>query len=147
MISMEYANAYTEVLEILKFIPKTDYNKIPQDMIKVFSDNQNKNYIFNYNPLQSLDDQNVSKKAKLIISILFRDYWAQDNQRAKILNKEKIDRMRFEKEKQEKYNVNNLFKNKQENLQNSESNTSLIEVKEKNFLPKIIEKIINLFRK
>lgn len=37
MISMEYANAYTEVLEILKFIPKTDYNKIPQDMIKVFS--------------------------------------------------------------------------------------------------------------
>lgn len=147
MISMEYANAYTEVLEILKFIPKTDYNKIPQDMIKVFSDNQNKNYIFNYNPLQSLDDQNVSKKAKLIISILFRDYWAQDNQRAKILNKEKIDRMRFEEEKQEKYNVNNLFKNKQENLQNSESNTSLIEVKEKNFLPKIIEKIINLFRK
>lgn len=147
MISMEYANAYTEVLEILKFIPKTDYNKIPQDMIKVFSDNQNKNYIFNYNPLQSLDDQNVSKKAKLIISILFRDYWAQDNQRAKILNKEKIDRMRFEKEKQEKYNVNNLFKNKQENLQNSESNTSLIEVKEKNFLQKIIEKIINLFRK
>ena len=147
MISMEYANAYTEVLEILKFIPKTDYNKIPQDMIKVFSDNQNKNYIFNYNPLQSLDDQNVSKKAKLIISILFRDYWAQDNQRAKILNKEKIDRMRFEEEKQEKYNVNNLFKNKQENLQNSESNTSLIEVKEKNFLQKIIEKIINLFRK
>ena len=147
MISMEYANAYTEVLEILKFIPKTDYNKIPQDMIKVFSDNQNKNYIFNYNPLQSLDDQNVSKKAKLIISILFRDYWAQDNQRAKILNKEKIDRMRFEEEKQEKYNVNNLFKNKQENLKNSESNTSLIEVKEKNFLQKIIEKIINLFRK
>ncbi len=147
MISMEYANAYTEVLEILKFIPKTDYNKIPQDMIKVFSDNQNKNYIFNYNPLQSLDDQNVSKKAKLIISILFRDYWAQDNQRAKILNKEKIDRMRFEEEKQEKYNVNNLFKNKQENLQNSERNTSLIEVKEKNFLQKIIEKIINLFRK
>ena len=147
MISMEYANAYTEVLEILKFIPKTDYNKIPQDMIKVFSYNQNKNYIFNYNPLQSLDDQNVSKKAKLIISILFRDYWAQDNQRAKILNKEKIDRMRFEEEKQEKYNVNNLFKNKQENFQNSERNTSLIEVKEKNFLQKIIEKIINLFRK
>ena len=147
MVDIQYANAYTEVLEILKFIPKTDYNKIPQDMIKVFSDNQNKNYIFNYNPLQSLDDQNVSKKAKLIISILFRDYWAQDNQRAKILNKEKIDRMRFEEEKQEKYNVNNLFKNKQENLQNSESNTSLIEVKEKNFLQKIIEKIINLFRK
>ena len=46
MISMEYANAYTEVLEILKFIPKTDYNKIPQDMIKVFSDNQNKNKFF-----------------------------------------------------------------------------------------------------
>lgn len=62
MISMEYANAYTEVLEILKFIPKTDYNKIPQDMIKVFSDNQNKNYIFNYNPLQSLDDQMYQKK-------------------------------------------------------------------------------------
>ena len=136
MISMEYANAYTEVLEILKFIPKTDYNKIPQDMIKVFSDNQNKNYIFNYNPLQSLDDQNVSKKAKLIISILFIN--SHEKQEREISEKNDL----LMKEKQEKYNVNNLFKNKQENLQNSESNTSLIEVKEKNFLQKIIEKII-----
>ena len=29
MISVEYANAYSEVLEILKYISKEDYEKIP----------------------------------------------------------------------------------------------------------------------
>ena len=33
-ISIEYANAYTEVLEILSKMSKNDYNKIPRDMIQ-----------------------------------------------------------------------------------------------------------------
>ena len=38
MISSEYANAYTEVLEILKYIPKEDYNKIPKETLEYSRD-------------------------------------------------------------------------------------------------------------
>ena len=36
MIDIEYANAYSEVLEILKYIPIKDYNKIPKNKIELF---------------------------------------------------------------------------------------------------------------
>ena len=42
MVNVEYANAYSEVLEILKFISKEDYEKIPASKIELFKLNQNK---------------------------------------------------------------------------------------------------------
>ena len=89
MVSVEYANAYSEVLEILKFISKEDYNKIPANKIELFKLNSNKEYKFTYSPNKTLDEQNVSKRAKAIIGILFRDYWATEVQRDKIIRKQK----------------------------------------------------------
>lgn len=86
MISVEYANAYSEVLEVLKFISKEDYEKIPNSKIEIFEANQNKEYIFEYDPNKTLEEQNVSKIAKAIIGLLFRDYWSTDEQKDKIIN-------------------------------------------------------------
>ena len=94
MVNVEYANAYSEVLEILKFISKEDYNKIPANKIELFKLNSNKEYKFTYSPNKTLDEQNVSKRAKAIIGILFRDYWATEVQRDKIIRKKKNDRLR-----------------------------------------------------
>ena len=51
MENIEYANAYSEVLEILKNISKEDYEKVPSEKIDLFEKNANKNYIgvFEYN--------------------------------------------------------------------------------------------------
>ena len=40
MVDINYANAYTEVLEILKYIPKEDYNKIPKNKIELYETNK-----------------------------------------------------------------------------------------------------------
>ena len=109
MVNIEYANAYSEVLEILNHIPKADYNKVPSNMIELFTTNQNKDYRFSYNINKTLNEQNVSKIAKTIIAILFRDYWATPYQRERIEAKEKYDRQKTEEEKREKYNADNLF--------------------------------------
>lgn len=112
MISDEYANAYSEVLEILRYISVEDYNKIPKDKIELFETNSNKNYKFEYNPQKTLDEQKVSKIARTIIAILFRDYWANEKQRNKILVKEQGDRHKLEKLKENLYNPNDLFNSK-----------------------------------
>ena len=101
MAENQYAIAYSEVLEILKYISKEDYNKIPQEKLNVFKTNASKDYKFKYNPEKTLDEQNVSKKAKAIIGLLFRDYWATESQRQKIIRKQNYDRKKIEKEKQE----------------------------------------------
>lgn len=116
MISVEYANAYSEVLEILKYISKEDYEKIPNSKIELFETNYNKDYIFKYNPNKTLDEQNVSKTAKAIIAILFRDYWATEIQKEKIISKQNYDRMKLEGERKARYNSNNLFKNNEKRL-------------------------------
>lgn len=143
MINIEYANAYSEVLEILKYISDEDYQKIPKDKIFLFEHNSNKEYHFNYNPEKTLDEQNVSKITKGIIAILFRDYWATPMQRGKIISKQQKDRMQQERLKRENNCTDNIFKNKKQNNikeETSAENTSMIQYKESLF-KKIINKI------
>ena len=99
MADIQYANAYTEVLDILKYISKEDYEKIPKSKIKVFEENSNKNYSFTYDENKTLDEQNVSEIAKAIIAILFRDYWATKEQRYVIIKKQQEIMAKFEQNK------------------------------------------------
>lgn len=147
MVSVEYANAYSEVLGILKFISKEDYDKIPESKIELFKVNSNKEYNFVYNPEKTLEEQNVSKRAKAIIGLLFRDYWATEVQREKIINKQKNDRLILEEEKKSLYDVENIFKkrNTSNEEQVKEEVTEMIVYKE-NFITKILNKIKNLFK-
>ena len=144
MIDTEYANAYSEVLEILKYIPLRDYNKIPKNKIEVFEINANRNYSFNYNPEQTLEEQNVSKIARGIIAILFRDYWATETQREKIITKQKYDRIKLEEEKKAKYDID-IFKNR-DNFklkQNVKQDTNANEVSMVKYEESIFKRIIN----
>ena len=147
MVNVEYANAYSEVLGILKFISKEDYDKIPESKIELFTVNSNKEYNFVYNPEKTLDEQNVSKRAKAIIGILFRDYWATEVQREKILRKQKNDRLILEEEKKSLYDVENIFKkrNTTSEAQVKEEVTEMTIYKE-NFITKVFNKIKGLFK-
>lgn len=146
MESTEYANAYSEVLEILKNISKEDYNKIPIEKINLFKTKANKEYKFEYNPMLTLNEQKVSKRAKAIIAILFRDYWATPEQKEKILSKQNYDRIRIEFDKRNQYNPNDIFKNMvKEKSAVADENNLPIKVKNNNFLKKIIDYIRNLF--
>lgn len=142
MISnIEYANAYSEVLGILKYIPLKDYNKIPERKIKAFEKNANKDYKFYFNPGKTLDEQNVSKRAKAILGILFRDYWATELQRNKITTKQNCDRQKLEEEKKLKYNADNIFRNNNKNaiIDNidKKQEIALVEIKDIKWYKKI----------
>lgn len=151
MVSVEYANAYSEVLEILKYISKEDYEKIPNSKIELFETNHNKEYIFKYNPNKTLDEQNVSKTAKAIIAILFRDYWATEIQKEKIITKQNYDRMQLEEKKKERYNPDNLFNNNEKKINldgtKQEPKLDLIEIKNIKWYKKVWKFIIRFFSK
>ncbi len=152
MVSIEYANAYSEVIEILKYISKEDYNKIPKEKIELYKENANTNYIFSYDPNKTLNEQHVSKIAKGIIAILFRDYWATEEQRKRIIAKQNYDRTRLEEEKRRKYNLD-VFENQSKQIQeknefeNISTNEVTIAVTKDGFIKKIINKIKSFFSK
>ena len=147
--NIEYANAYSEVLEILKYIPIKDYNKIPKNIIELFEKNANNEHRFIYNPNKTLDEQNVTKRAKAIIAILFRDYWANKIQREKIIQKQNYDRIKLNEEKREKYNPDNIFKERNRSYETNKrtrENNEIVSYKE-SFLSKIINKLKSFFYK
>ena len=148
MVDTKYANAYYEVLEILKYISLEDYNKIPKNKIKLFEINANKEYNFTYNPSKTLYEQNVSKTTKYIIAILFRDYWATEEQKRKIIANQNYNRYKEEERKKEKYNPYNIFENckKNEAIKMNVSN-GLTLLKKEIWYRKIFRKIKAFFTK
>lgn len=151
MVDIKYANAYVEVLEILKHISREDYNKIPKNKIELFETNANNDYHFTYNPEKTLNEQNVSKIAKGIIAILFRDYWATKTQRNKIISKQNCDRLKIEEDKKEKYNVDKIFYNYSkstfENTEEKQQELALTQINDLKWYNKIWKLIKKFFRK
>lgn len=147
-----YKRAYTEVIEIIKYFPNEEYAKIPLEKINYYKENMDKDYNFQINPNIELEKQNISKEANAILVTLFNDYFATDRQKEILNNLLKQNQQKLEKQKQEKYNPSNLFmqsKTQQQNtvtLQKNNSESSLVEIKEK-FFTNFINFIKNIFKR
>ena len=156
MADIQYANAYTEVLDILKYISKEDYEKIPKSKIKVFEENSNKNYSFTYDESKTLEEQNVSEITKAIIAILFRDYWATKEQRYIIIKKQQEIKDQKQKELMAKFEQNKNISEKDLKKVNVASDLDLdidyevlgknvqLYKKEEGFFEKLVNKIKEL---
>jgi len=148
-----YAKAYTEVLEILNHFSKEEYSKIPQEKIDFYKNNMDKEYNYKIIPEKDLSKQYISKEANAILISLFRDYFANKNQKRTLKNLLNQNKEKNEKEKHNRYSTDNIFKkNANQNQINEkvEETKQLIEYKEsvmKKFFKKIlkilhIEKIV-----
>jgi hypothetical protein len=139
--------AYKEVLEVLKHISRSECEKVPKDLIEQMEIEQDKNYDYKVTHISDFENQEMMLETKYILAILFRDYWATDEQRKKIKAKEVQDLM-IEENQNGKYNREELFKNtvKTEVVDKNENEqTQLIEYKEK-IIKKILNKIKRLFK-
>ncbi len=148
--NIEFANAYSEVLEILYNMSQTDYNKIPEDIIKVFETYKNKNHIFRYDFDKDFKEQGLSKQAKLILANLYRDYWATEQEKKDIITKQNYIRQKLEEEKRKRYDTD-VFKNRAriirtEEIKSIPTEINIVETKE-SILKKIIKKIKIMLKK
>ena len=143
-ITKEYAVAYVEVLEVLKFLEKEQFNKIPKERIEIYETYKDKNYKFKYDKTKTLEEQ-ITEKTKAVLANLFVRFLAEEEERKQIYEK---DRQRmFEEEKQKTWdNLNPLFKDKKHiNIQEETNSKMLIDIKPENIFGKIIKRIKLLF--
>lgn len=142
-----YAIAYKEVLEILKYLEEEDYKKIPEKMIQVFETFCDKEYEFNYDPNLTLDENHISKIGKAIIAILYRDYWASDEERREIIKKENEERLELEEEKRKRYNPDELFKKNVDNTEESDQKAAEITIYKQSIFVRIRQKIKEILKR
>jgi hypothetical protein len=159
MMEDNYSKAYKEIVEILKYVPEESVNKIPKEMRDMFEAEQLKTYNFQIDTEKTFEEQELLEETKAILANIFRDYWATDYQKARIIEKENQDREEWERQKREKYNPNDIFKNRntttkdndisqdiQEQL-NEEYNKNLpMEVQKQNIFQRLLSFIKKLIR-
>ena len=64
-ITKEQAMAYTEVVEVLKYMSKEEVNKIPKDILDFYNNNMDVSYKFNVNINKPFEEQVLLEKTKL----------------------------------------------------------------------------------
>ena len=143
----DYSKAFVEVLEILKYIPEEEYKRIPEDKIKFFKDNMDKEYNFKIDPKIELSKQNISREANAIIVTLFRDYFATEKQKEKLENILRVNEEKLEQEKHQKYDPDKIFEKIEVPIVEPEKEPEMMalqEIKEETFFEKFVNYIKRL---
>ena len=140
-----YKMAYTQVLEILKRLPKEEVAKIPTEEIEFLKENCDKTYKYILSPKARLEECQISRKAYAILVVYFKKYFATEIQKQKLDVILKNNQIAIEKEKREKYGVDNLFKeNKLEQEENKK--VEIVPYKE-SFFKRVLNRIKKIFRR
>ena len=148
-----YSEACTEVSEILQYLIRDDYNKIPSEIIEAIEENKSREYVFNYDENIELKEQKLLKETRAILFNLFRDYLATSEQKEKIIRMQNEERNKLNEQKKIKYNVDNILKKDEMQklvkceINTNEKITALAKVEKENFLVRILRKIKSFFRK
>ena len=95
--------AYTEVNEIIKNMPKDMQEKIPEELRKMIEYNMDKEYNIHLEKFKKLE---LLEDTEKILSVLYTDFLATDEERKVILAKEKATAYQKEVEKMKKYPAN-----------------------------------------
>lgn len=143
----DYSNAYSEVLEVLKYIPKEDYDKIPKKTIRLLEKNYDEKSEFRYNIALPFEEQGLSKDAKIILAILHRNCWATEEEKIQI-RKEEIEYIRnIEETKKERYNPDNIFKNREKHITKELEENHYITIQKKKWYQVFFEKISDYLKR
>jgi len=110
--------ACNEVLVLLKMLPEAELKKIPETEIKFLEEHRDVNYNFSVNPEVPINEVNISRKAKAILVVLWKKYFATDIQKQKLDKILQENSMKEEQKKQEEYQYSDMFKNNTQKIIN-----------------------------
>lgn len=145
MINKINKKAYLEAYIILKKLELLD--ELPTEIKENLMNNRVNDYTFSFNQEFPLYEQIENEETKALISYLYLKYINKNLEEKNILlEKYKQNEISYQKEIQEKYNTDNLFKSKKTE-EVKEETQALVEYKERNFIQRIFDKIKNIFRR
>ncbi len=142
-INVRISKSYKEVLTYLSLLSPTELQKIPKEKLEIYVKYMDYSYEYKIDKNKPIQNQNMMAETKAILSNLFRDYFANDYQKQRILAKEKNDLQKIENIKKEKYNPYKILEQRNES---KVKNKELV-VYRHSYLKELIKKIKKLFKK
>ena len=142
----EYSVAITEVLYILKYLPKDMTANIPTNFLNFLNENSIPDYKPDFDLSKGLDNVRLKHKTKILLAIIYRNYICSEQER---LDYDKIllqNENEYQIKLKEKYNTDNIFKETKTSDDNNNDINQLVIYKKsyftriKDFIKKILHK-------
>ena len=112
MQDIQFSNALYQVSEILNNDEDKDSikEKIPKQIISYIESNKSKDYNWTIDNTASLEKQNLLQTTKEILTVLYRNYICNNDEREELDRALMENEIRYQNELKEKYNPDNIFK-------------------------------------
>ena len=132
-----------EVNEVLLHLPEKEMAKIPEEVILNIWNKMDKEYKYKLLKDVDFEKQIMMRETKVLLAIIYRDFWATEYECDRINKKVNYDVQKYEENKKQEYNSEDIFKRKQQRVQ---ENVNLpIVLEKRNFFVKLIDYIKNKF--
>ena len=149
MVTANEAIYYAEVYYILNYLGTEYIQKLPEKLRDLIENTRDKNYQFVFDETKTLSGQNFKQETRDLIAALNLIYWEKDEpKKQELMQKYKENDIIYQKELEEKYSYENLFKNRNRSQQvTNETKEVVVITPKENIIQKIINKIKNIFRR
>lgn len=143
------SKAYSEVYSFLNTLGVEYISKIPNNIYTIIEEFRDKEFHPQYSIDQKVTSDTFSKEALALIAALNLQYFCKNTEEKRELKMAYLKNTEIEREK---YNTDNIFKKKQENIQAHKEETlvnemQLIEYREVKWYKRLFNKILKLFKK
>ncbi len=144
--------AYAEVDEILNLLEKEYRERVPEKIRSFFKEEKMPDYNPKIEIGKLLTEQNLKRETMVLLAILNINYWCDSEEEKQMFIDEMAKNEEEKRELEEKYNPDNLFKNRKNNELSSDNtdeaqSISLVEYKKQGIFKRILEKITKFFKK
>lgn len=148
MIDDVYKKAFKEVYYILQNTEDELIEKVPQKFINFLQTNMDKNYQINISTNIEINKQKLLPETEDILSLIFRSYWATDEEKYNFLLKDQQENSKNEKNKNVEYVGKDIYKVFEERKKISKitANNDLIVIKKENIIRIFFNKLLHIFK-
>jgi len=137
--------AFSEVKCILDFLPIHYTEKLPKKLLNIINSLYDEKFKIKINPNIELKNQNFTEDTKNIIAVLKYNYWCKnDEEKENLARMFKENEDKYQEDLREKYNPDNIFKNRKN--EDAESNNLPVVIKKENLFIRALNFIKDFFR-
>ena len=136
MIDEVYRNSFKEVYEILENTENELLAKIPTKFIDFIKENINENYKTNIQQDVDIDKQPLLKETEAVLSLIYRSYWATDEEKQEFTIKDQQEFIKKDEKKKEQYKGKDIYQvfEERKNINKITIDNNLMVIKKENFI-------------
>lgn len=146
MLDDVYKNAFKEVYEILRNTGEELIKKVPQKFISFIQSNMNNDYETSINTQVPINEQSILSETEDILSLIYRSWWATDEEKREFANRDKQYLMEIEEYKKcERKGIEDIFQKKR-SLDNVTVNNNLVVIEKQNSFARFFKRVLSVFQ-